>query len=96
MRTRRVWDPAVRVLHWVLAAGFVLGWTTTAWLVGWHQAVGWAASAVVAVRIVWGFAGPRYARFAQFVRGPSRTVAYARLVTVAGEPRHLGHNPLGA
>jgi cytochrome b len=51
---------------------------------------------VVVVRIAWGFAGPHYARFAQFVRGPRRTLAYARLVIVAGEPRHIGHNPLGA
>ena len=96
MSTRRVWDPAVRVLHWALAGSFVLGWTTTEWLGDWHQAVGWAALAIVAVRIAWGFAGPRYARFAQFVRGPRPTLAYARSVLAASEPRHLGHNPLGA
>jgi cytochrome b len=94
--TRRVWDPAVRVLHGALAACFVLGWTTTEWLGAWHQPVGWAALAIVVVRIGWGFTGPPYARFAQFVRGPRRTLAYARLVMVAEEPRHIGHNPLGA
>jgi len=30
------------------------------------------------------------------VRGPRRTLAYARRFLVAEEPRHLGHNPLGA
>ena len=96
MKTRRVWDPAVRILHWALAGCFVLGWTTTEWLGDWHQPVGWAALVVVVARIVWGFAGPRYARFARFVRGPRRTLDYARLFLAGAEPRHLGHNPLGA
>ena len=30
------------------------------------------------------------------MRGPRRTLAYARRFLVAEEPRHLGHNPLGA
>ena len=94
--TRRIWDPAVRVLHWALAASFALGWSTTEWLGPWHQPVGYAALAIVAARIVWGLAGPRYARFAQFVRGPRATLAYARQVLAGREPRHLGHNPLGA
>ena len=94
--TRRVWDPAVRLLHWALVLSFALGWaTTTRWLGAWHLAVGWAALAIVAARIAWGFAGPRYARFAQFVRGPGATLAYARRVLAGREPRHLGHNPLG-
>lgn len=97
MRTaRRVWDPAVRVLHWALAACFALGWATTEWLGDWHQPVGWAALAIVAARIAWGFVGPRYARFSQFVRGPRRTLEYARRFLHRSEPRHLGHNPLGA
>ena len=94
--TRRVWDPVVRVLHWTLVASFALGWATTAWLGDWHETVGWAALALVAGRIGWGVVGPRYARFAQFVRGPRRTWLYARRVVAATEPRHLGHNPLGA
>ena len=94
--TRRIWDPAVRVLHWALAASFALGWATTEWLGDWHQPVGYAALAIVAARIAWGFAGSRYARFSQFVRGPRATLAYARQVLAGREPRHLGHNPLGA
>ena len=93
---RRVWDPAVRVLHWALAAAFALAWATTEWLGPWHQPVGYAALAIVAARIAWGFVGPRYARFAQFVHGPRRTWAYAALALAGREPRHLGHNPLGA
>lgn len=96
MTTHRVWDPAVRALHWSLAAAFALGWATTEWLGPWHHPVGYAALAIVAARVAWGFAGPRYARFAQFARGPRRTIAYVRLALAGREPRYLGHNPLGA
>jgi cytochrome b len=48
------------------------------------------------LRILWGFAGSRYARFAQFVHAPAHTRQYAKSVANGVEPRHLGHNPLGA
>ena len=95
-RTLAVWDPLVRVLHWSLVVAVALGWATTAWLGGWHRAVGWAALAIVVVRVAWGFVGPRRARFSSFVRGPLATARHARRVLAGDEPRHVGHNPLGA
>jgi cytochrome b len=94
-RTLAVWDPLVRLLHWSLAVAVGLGWATTFWLGGWHRAVGWAALAIVVVRVAWGFVGPRRARFAAFVCGPLATARYARRVLAGGAPRHVGHNPLG-
>jgi len=95
--TVRVWDPIVRIVHWALALAVVLGWATTAALLsGWHEAVGDGAFALVAVRVVWGVLGPRFARFAQFVRSPRATWAYAGDVVRGRARRHLGHNPLGA
>lgn len=99
----RVWDPLVRILHWTLVAGVLTAWVTTKLPgVQWanaaklHEWAGYVVLAVVALRLVWGFCGPRYARFAQFVRGPADTLAYAKQVAVHAEPRHIGHNPLGA
>jgi cytochrome b len=92
----RVWDPALRAMHWALAICVGLGWATTAWFGGWHRGVGYAASAIVVVRIAWGCIGPRHSRFAHFVRGPSATWQHAQLALRGREPRHIGHNPLGA
>jgi cytochrome b len=95
----QVWDPFLRVLHWTLAAS-----VTGAWLLGepfhlpdhtWHEWLGYLALVTAALRVVWGFVGPRHARFTGFVRGPARTWAYARAVLAHREPRYLGHNPLG-
>lgn len=95
-----VWDRAVRLLHWTLVVSVALSWVTTlGWEAvpgPWHQPAGYAALAVVALRLAWGFVGSRYARFAQFVRSPRRTLAYLRQVLAGAEPRHVGHNPLGA
>jgi cytochrome b len=92
----RVWDPAVRILHWSLVAAFVLGWATTFVLGESHEAVGWGGAAIVVARVGWGFVGSPRARFATFVKGPRDTLAYLRRVLAGRAPRHVGHNPLGA
>lgn len=90
-----VWDRPVRLLHWALALSVACAWWTGGHTDGWHENLGYAAAAIVALRVAWGFGPSRYARFAQFVRGPRATWSYARAVWRGTAPRHLGHNPLG-
>lgn len=91
----KVWDRAVRVLHWTLVAGVALAWLTSEVGVRWHEPVGWGALGVVALRGAWGFVGSRHARFRAFVRSPRETLIYVTLLLRGREPRYLGHNPLG-
>jgi cytochrome b len=90
----RVWDPVVRLFHWTLAAAF-LG----AFLIerprDLHEALGYVALGAVAVRLVWGLAGSRYARFADFVPSPRGLLDYLAAALRGREPRYLGHNPAG-
>jgi cytochrome b len=98
----KVWDRAVRSLHWGLAVAVVAAWLTGG-LAGLqhevHELAGYVAGAVVLARLawggVWGRAGSRFARFSQFVRGPAVTWAYLKEVAKGSATRHLGHNPLG-
>ena len=83
----------MRVTHWSLVGCVALAWFTHGAA---HEGIGYAVLAVVVLRFAWGWAGPRTARFSQFVRGPARTLAYAKAVLAHREPRYLGHNPLGA
>ncbi len=94
-RTVQVWDPLLRIGHWSLVACVALSWATGEGGKGWHEAFGYAAAAIVALRILWGYTGSRFARFADFVRAPAATLAYGLRVLVGTEPRYLGHNPLG-
>lgn len=91
----KVWDPLVRVLHWGLVAAIAVAWIAgEAWLRT-HEAAGYAALGIVAVRVVWGVVGSAHARFGDFVSGPARVWRYAVDVVRSREARHLGHNPLG-
>jgi cytochrome b len=95
LRTVRVWDPLVRIGHWLLALSVLFAWLMRHRPGPWHEWIGYTSLAIVAVRLVWGWRGSHHARFAQFVRGPRATLAYARALLSGREPRTLGHNPLG-
>lgn len=90
-----IWDLSVRLLHWALVALAAAAWFTRETRGPWHERIGYGVAVVVVVRIVWGFVGSRRARFADFVRGPSLTLPYARAVLAGRAPRYVGHNPLG-
>jgi cytochrome b len=90
-----VWDAAVRILHWTLVLSVATAWLTRHSPGRWHEWIGYAALAVVAARIAWGFIGSRHARFADFIRSAPATAAYTRDVLAARERRFVGHNPLG-
>lgn len=96
----RVWDLPTRLFHWALVVT-VVGSVVTIELGGnWveiHFWCGYAALTLLLFRLVWGFAGPRYARFGSFLYAPREIEAYARGLLGRGPgTRYLGHNPLGA
>jgi cytochrome b len=92
----RVWDPLLRIFHWGLVAAFALAWLTAEEAQPLHELAGYTVIGLIAFRLLWGFIGPRYARFGQFLRGPSATLAYLRDMLRGREVRYLGHNPAGA
>ena len=93
----RVWDLPTRVFHWLLVA-CVAGLIATGYTGGaameWHARFGYCVLALLLFRIVWGFVGGRWTRFANFLYHPRSVLAYLR---GQSHPDHLiGHNPLGA
>jgi len=92
----KVWDPFVRLFHWGLAASFVIAWITAEEWDSLHHWAGYAAGALIALRLIWGLIGTRYARFTQFIKSPAATLRYLGDILRGAEPRYLGHNPAGA
>lgn len=92
----RVWDPVVRLFHWVLVVVFAISWLTADELQRVHEIAGYVVAGLVAFRLVWGLVGSRYVRFAQFLRGPATTLAYLGDMARGRERRYLGHNPAAA
>lgn len=90
-----VWDLPVRLLHWALVASIATAWWSRHQTGPVHEVAGYTAAAVVLLRLLWSFAGNRYARLSGFVRAPRATLAYARQLRAGAAPRFIGHNPLG-
>ncbi|HUS55412.1 MAG TPA: cytochrome b/b6 domain-containing protein, partial [Thermohalobaculum sp.] len=77
MQRISVWDIFVRATHWIVAV-LVLAELTVLdedWAV--HRWAGYAVLALVALRLIWGLVGSRYARFSAFP--PSLRAAWAHL-----------------
>jgi len=95
----RVWDLPTRLFHWVLVLLVCFSVVTAHvggnWL-DWHMRSGYCILALLAFRIMWGFAGSHHARFANFVRPPAAVLAYLRQLRDGSAPAQAGHNPLGA
>lgn len=99
----RLWDPALRMFHWLLALS-----VTGAWVLGkfggnmgitkmtLHFWCGYMVIALLGFRLVWGLVGPAPARFASFVRGPASIAGYAGKLHLREPSYWRGHNPLGA
>lgn len=94
----RIWDPLLRIFHWSLMVCVM-----AAWLLGrfgpdvmtLHFYFGYAVLGLLAFRVLWGFVGPKYARFASFAYGPVRILRYAGRM-LRREPSYWrGHNPMG-
>ncbi|SNT02354.1 Cytochrome b [Noviherbaspirillum humi] len=99
MRKIRVWDLPTRLFHWSLAllvATAVITQSIGGNAMTWHFRAGYAVLALIAFRLAWGFIGPRYARFASFIYGPSTIVGYVAGGKQALKEKYLGHNPLGS
>lgn len=96
---RLVWDLPTRLFHWLLALD-ILGLYLTADAgtptMEWHFRLGYVALGLVAFRIVWGFVGPRHARFATFLVGPAGLLRYLRGFFRRDSLPAPGHNPAGA
>ena len=93
-----VWDFPVRVFHWLLVVSFAGAWLSSEseaqQMI--HYAFGYTAVALVLFRLVWGIVGTRYARFSQFIKGPTETIHHIKSLLTGNQHPGLGHNPAGA
>ena len=94
----RVWDLPTRVFHWSLVASFAIAFLTaeSEKLRDVHVVAGYTLAGLIAFRLLWGFIGGGYSRFAEFLPTPQKLIDYIKSL-VNGKPQHyVGHNPAGA
>src|SRR5438874_8981114 len=94
-----VWDPFVRIAHWVLVIAFIVIYVSSAdqrhGRSDLHVWTGYAIGGILVLRLIWGFVGPRHARFDDFVFRPATVFTYFKDVFLGSPPRYLGHSPAG-
>lgn len=93
----RIWDAPTRTFHWMLAASFAGDWLTRdARYLDVHEFFGYVIGVLVAFRLVWGFAGTRWARFASFSFSPASALQYLLALARGRQAHYVGHNPAGS
>lgn len=91
----RVWDPFVRFVHWSVAILVVSDLFNEAGANPWHRYLGYAAGALVVMRIAWGIFGSHHARLTSMAASARQLPNYLRESTTGQRPFYAGHNPLG-
>src|SRR3546814_13343059 len=73
----QVWDLPTRLFHWALVAAVAFSWYSAEnGMTEWHERSGIAILAMLAFRLIWGFVGGQWSRFADF-RSAERRVGEA-------------------
>ncbi|GKQ53981.1 cytochrome b/b6 domain-containing protein [Bradyrhizobium sp. Ce-3] len=93
--TVQVWDLPLRLWHWALAILVLVAFVTPNVHDRLHRLAGYAVIALLAFRLIWGFAGTRYARFGRLgvrLRAAPRYIWNLRR-GITG--RYIGLNPAG-
>ncbi|ABL72760.1 cytochrome b/b6 domain-containing protein [Paracoccus denitrificans] len=94
----RLWDLPLRIFHWALAACVAAAWGLGKFgpdIMTLHFLFGYAVIGLLAFRLLWGFVGPRPARFRSCLHGPRTVLAYLRQMPARSPSHWPGHNPLG-
>ena len=93
-----IWDLPLRLFHWLLVGLVVFSWYSieVEENLDWHFISGYCVLFLLLFRLLWGFLGSYYARFKNFLFGPSEILNYAKNLMGKTETHYAGHNPLGS
>ena len=97
-KTIPVWDIWVRLGHWLIVVGILFQQISggDAEYVDAHATVGILLSGWVLFRVLWGFIGPKYARFSSFPPpNPARAKESLKRVLMRQPEKVPGHSAIG-
>lgn len=99
MNKQLVYDLPTRIFHWLFAGLFVCAFMIAKTVddespvFSYHMLAGLLLGFVVLLRIIWGFVGTRYSRFASFALHPKDLIDYFKGIFSGEKRKYSGHNP---
>ena len=90
-----IWDPLLRLLHWVFFVCFILNYWVLETGEFWHRTTGLLALLTVLCRVFWGFYGPENARFSVKALSKQQWLAHFKHIRQRQFDPKQGHNPFG-
>lgn len=93
----RIWDLPTRLFHWALVIcliGLFITGKSGGSAMDWHFRFGFAMASLLLFRVLWGWFGGHWSRFATFLYPPRAILDYLR--GHGSAKAGVGHNPLGA
>jgi len=94
-----IWDLPLRLFHWLFVAAILVAWASSELgsdYIDYHMMSGYFIIGLLLFRVVWGFIGPKHARFRQFLPSFSSLVKYVQSLKKGEKIYAPGHNPLGS
>ena len=94
----QVWDVPTRVFHWSMVLSFcgVFLTSESERYRDIHVMLGYTLLGLIVFRVLWGFVGTRYARFASFLFTSGEVLTYVSAMIKGRAERYVGHNPAGS
>ncbi len=99
MNRHLIYDLPTRLFHWLFAGLFVAAFLIAktvddeSSLFSYHMLAGLLLGVVVLLRLIWGFVGTKYSRFASFALHPRDLMTYFTTILSGEKRKWTGHNP---
>ncbi|NQU63278.1 MAG: cytochrome b/b6 domain-containing protein [SAR324 cluster bacterium] len=93
----QIWPGIVRIFHWSLViavtAAYAIAWLEKEEQLPFHVVIGFFTLALVIWRIGFGWSGPYFLRFRNFVVSPRELFSYLKMLAKRQPPISVGHPP---
>src|SRR5660397_214681 len=91
----KVWGLPIRVVHWAIVVAFFLPFVMEDDALLMHEGFGYAAGALVIVRILYGIAGPEEAKLRHLMFAPTEALRYLLDLVRLRPKKYRLHTPAG-
>lgn len=91
----QIWDPLVRIFHWLLAGSFLTAYLLEDEMLNLHLLAGSIVLGLVIFRLIWGAIGTKHSRFSDFACSIRELKQHLHDLLHLRPAHHAGHTPAG-